>query len=119
MASDYCYDIEVKRAMKRHEAGEARVIPVILRPVDWKRAPFGKLAALPKDGEPVKSWFDPDEAASPPQSDVSSGKSRSTIAPPPRADALPQLRDGPLYGTLVHMVQEKIPKLQKLMLLFQ
>ena len=32
LASDYCYDIEMRRAMKRHEAGEARVIPVILRP---------------------------------------------------------------------------------------
>jgi len=62
MASDFCYNIEVKRAMKRHEAGEARVIPVILRPVDWKRAPFGKLAALPKDGKPVTSWSNPDEA---------------------------------------------------------
>ena len=25
IASDYCYDIEMKRAMQRHEAGEARV----------------------------------------------------------------------------------------------
>ena len=41
LASNYCYDIEVKRAMERHEAGEARVIPIILRPCDWQRAPFG------------------------------------------------------------------------------
>ncbi|MCP3962733.1 MAG: toll/interleukin-1 receptor domain-containing protein [bacterium] len=33
IASDYCWDVEVKRATERHEAGEARVIPVILRPV--------------------------------------------------------------------------------------
>lgn len=38
MASDYCNDVEVKRAMKRHEAGDAKVIPVILRPVDWAHA---------------------------------------------------------------------------------
>ena len=36
LASDYCYDRELKRAMERHEAGEAREIPVILRSVDWK-----------------------------------------------------------------------------------
>ena len=42
LASDYCHDIELRRAMERHEAGEARVIPVILRTVDWKGAPFGK-----------------------------------------------------------------------------
>src|SRR5438045_5413886 len=47
--SDYCYGVEMKRAMERHERGEARVIPVILRPVYWKKAPFGKLQALPTD----------------------------------------------------------------------
>ena len=62
LASDYCYDVEMKRAMERHEAGETRVIPVILRPVDWKGAPFGKLQALPKDAKPVTSWPNRDEA---------------------------------------------------------
>lgn len=60
--SDYCWDVEVKRAMERHEAGEARVIPVILRPVDWKSAPFGKLQALPTDAKPVTRWENQDEA---------------------------------------------------------
>lgn len=55
LASDYCYDIEMNRAIERHEFGEARVIPIILRPVDWKGAPFGKLQALPKNAEPVIS----------------------------------------------------------------
>lgn len=62
MASDYCYDIEMKRALERHEAGEARVIPVILRPVDWRGAPFGKLQALPTDAQPVTKWSNRDEA---------------------------------------------------------
>src|SRR6266567_4117651 len=62
MASDYCYDIEVKRAIQRHESGEARVIPVILRPVDWKDAPFGKLRPLPTNGIAVTSWSNPDAA---------------------------------------------------------
>ena len=61
LASDYCYDIELKRAMERHEAGEACVIPVILRPVDWKGAPFGKLQALPRDAKPIVKWPDRDE----------------------------------------------------------
>src|SRR4051812_14616359 len=44
LASRYCRDVEVARAMERHEAGTARVIPVLLRPVDgWQSAPFGKL----------------------------------------------------------------------------
>src|SRR6266487_4558204 len=36
MASDYCYSVEMKRALERHKAGEAYVIPIILRPVDWE-----------------------------------------------------------------------------------
>jgi hypothetical protein len=62
--SDYCYDIEVKRAMERHEMGEARVIPIILRPSDWKHAsvPFNKLTAFPTGVEPVTNWSSQDNA---------------------------------------------------------
>ena len=62
LASDYCYDVEMNRAMERHETGKARVIPIILRKVDWRGAPFGKLQALPKDAKPVTSWSNIDEA---------------------------------------------------------
>ena len=62
MSSDYCNDVELKRAMARHEAGEARVIPVVLRPVDWESAPFSKLQMLPTDAKPVTLWQDRDEA---------------------------------------------------------
>lgn len=62
MASDYCWDVELKRAMERHATGSARVIPIILRPVDMKDAPFAKLQALPKDAKPVTRWGDRDEA---------------------------------------------------------
>lgn len=62
LASYYCYDIEMARAMERHEAGEARVIPVILRHCDWTHAPFGRLLAAPRDGKPIASWPDLDEA---------------------------------------------------------
>ncbi len=63
LASDYCYDVEMNRALKRHAGGEARVIPIILRPVDnWESSPFGKLQALPEDGIPVTQWGNEDEA---------------------------------------------------------
>lgn len=62
LASDYCYGVEMERAMERHTEGSARVIPVILRPFEWNRAPFGRLAAAPKDGRPVTKWPDRDEA---------------------------------------------------------
>lgn len=62
IASDYCYEIEMQRAMERHEAGEATVIPVILRVCDWHSTPFGKLQAVPRDGKAIKQWPDIDEA---------------------------------------------------------
>jgi TIR domain len=62
LASDYCYDREMLRAMARHEAGEASVIPVILRACPWQGAPFGKLQAVPKNGTPVTLMPDRDAA---------------------------------------------------------
>jgi len=60
VASDYCYDGEMTRALERHESGEARVVPVILRDCLWQKAPFGKLQALPTDGKAVAKWRDKD-----------------------------------------------------------
>ena len=54
--SDYCYEIEMKRAMERHEQGSTIVIPVILHPCDWHDMPFGKLLACPKDGKPISKF---------------------------------------------------------------
>lgn len=62
LASNYCYNIEMSRAMQRHEAGEAIVIPVILRPCDWHEAPFGKLLGVPTDGKPIMTWPNIDSA---------------------------------------------------------
>ena len=62
MASDYCISVEMKRALERDEAGEAHVIPIILRHVDWQRAAIGKLQALPRDAKPVTDWPNRDRA---------------------------------------------------------
>lgn len=56
LASKYCYQIEMKLALDRHESKFARVIPVILHPCDWKTAPFAKLSAVPRDGMPVSKF---------------------------------------------------------------
>lgn len=62
LASRYCYDVEVRRAMELHQAGTARVIAVILRPCDWQATAFAKLLVTPTDGKPVTKWPDRDEA---------------------------------------------------------
>jgi len=60
--SDYCYGVEMQRALARHRSGEAYVIPIILRPVHWERTPLGTLQALPPEGRPITRWSDRDEA---------------------------------------------------------
>ena len=62
IASEYCFDKEMQRAMERHAAGTARVIPIIMKPCDWQDTPFSKLQVVPKDAKPVTSWSDRDEA---------------------------------------------------------
>jgi hypothetical protein len=60
--SDYAFEKEMKRALERHERGEARVIPVIVRPTDWEWSPLAKLQALPKNAKPITTWPNADEA---------------------------------------------------------
>jgi hypothetical protein len=62
IASDYCCEREMKRAMEHHRKGEARVIPVILRPCDWHGLPFGELLATPRDGKAITTWPNIDSA---------------------------------------------------------
>jgi hypothetical protein len=59
--SDYCWGAELTQALARHARGEATVVPVIARPVDWRNTPLGSLQALPKDGRAVTTWGNRDE----------------------------------------------------------
>jgi len=63
MNSDYCYSVEMKRALERHDRKEAIVIPVILRHIYWQGV-LGKLQALPTDAKPLvdRYWHTLDEA---------------------------------------------------------
>jgi len=106
IASDYCYDIEMKRAMERHNAGEAQVIPVVLDEVDWSRAPFAKLKALPTDGKAIKSWSNRSKAFK----DVAQGIGRvaeqlrgsSSPKTGPHLAARPQVAARPSIWNLTH-----------------
>ncbi len=61
-SDDYIHGVELERAIELHRGEKARVIPVILRPVDWKGTPFDALAPLPSDGKPVTMWDNQDNA---------------------------------------------------------
>jgi hypothetical protein len=60
--SNYCWEVEGRRAMERHQKGSCTVIPVILRACEWNETPFHKLQALPTDAKAVTSWQNRDEA---------------------------------------------------------
>src|SRR5262249_28469107 len=62
IASDYCYEKEMYRAIERHKQGTARVVPVIIRPTAWENMPFSRLQSLPKDAKPIAMRPDKDEA---------------------------------------------------------
>ncbi|RJQ65147.1 MAG: toll/interleukin-1 receptor domain-containing protein [Desulfobacteraceae bacterium] len=64
LASDYCYEKEMSRAIEKHTDGTAVVIPVILHPCDWHSSPFGHLKATPTDGKPVSMFANQHEAFS-------------------------------------------------------
>jgi TIR domain len=79
LASDYCYGIEMQRALDRDKAGQARVIPTIVRPCDKKGAPFAHLQALPTDAKAITIWNNRDEA----WTDVTAGIRRVIEELPP------------------------------------
>ena len=62
LASDYCFDLEMQRAVERHNEGTARVIPIIVKPCDWQDTPFSKLQVVPKDAKPIAKWDNQDDA---------------------------------------------------------
>lgn len=96
-ASDYCYGIEMKRALERQEVGEARIIPILVRQVDWIESPLAHLQALPSDAKPLAIWQDEDTALA----DITAGIRRVIVevlphlsASAPRT-ALPKIWDIP------------------------
>lgn len=62
IASSYSYDNELAKTLARHERGDVRVIPIIVRPADWHSAPFARLQALPTGARAVTEWSNRDRA---------------------------------------------------------
>jgi len=60
--SDYCWNIEMKRAVERHDRGQTVLIPIVIRSCLWEDTPFARLNALPTDAKAVAEWASRDEA---------------------------------------------------------
>ena len=62
LASDYCVEREMERALERHRSDDARVVPIIVEPCDWASTPLRDLKALPRDGKPISDWTNENNA---------------------------------------------------------
>jgi hypothetical protein len=62
LASDFAYSREMEQALERHESGSAIVVPIILRPCDWRNSRLEPLQALPSRGRAISSWPNRDAA---------------------------------------------------------
>jgi len=129
LASDYIWDVEVKTAMKRHEAGDAVVVPIVLRDCDWFDAPFGKLQGLPKDAKPVISYSNMDEAFTfiarkikQTAKNIRAGKSIETEAKsddiaPPDIEDIPAVTPSPLASESNKQLEvEGLKKIEKILI---
>jgi nucleoside phosphorylase len=61
LISEQLYEQEMQQAMQRHESGDARVIPIMIRSADIEDTPFSKLLILPRNRQPVDTGRNRDE----------------------------------------------------------
>jgi hypothetical protein len=62
LASEYCFGVEVERALSRLKSGEVKVVPILLKPCLWKESLFSELQIIPRDAKAITSWPSPEEA---------------------------------------------------------
>lgn len=68
LASDYCAEKELMRALELNTGGRSRAVPIIVRTCQWRRVPLqsggllGDVLALPQDAKPVTAFPDRDVA---------------------------------------------------------
>ena len=60
--SNFCIAVEMKRALERATAGEILLVPVLVRPIDWRGTDLATFQALPPNATPISKWPDRDDA---------------------------------------------------------
>lgn len=60
--SNYCWNIEYKRAMSRRARKLTRVVAVVVKPCSWRQTRAARFKLLPKDGVPPERWSSSDAA---------------------------------------------------------
>ncbi|MGH3449661.1 MAG: TIR domain-containing protein [Haloechinothrix sp.] len=62
VASDYAYGRELALALRLHDQGRLRLLPVIGRNCKWQNLPLARLQVLPEGAVPISSWDQRDDA---------------------------------------------------------
>lgn len=62
LASPFCRDVELSRALLRWKDRKAQVVPVIVRPCLWQESSISQLQVLPKEGRAVTTSPNTDNA---------------------------------------------------------
>ena len=60
-ADDECTAL-MEQAIQRAQNNEARLIPLLLRPVDWRESPLALFPCMPSNNNPVTQWTNRDAA---------------------------------------------------------
>jgi TIR domain len=62
MDSGYINRVELQRAMERHEQGQIRIVPILIRPCDHASLSLSKFQMLPRGAVPVALYENQDQA---------------------------------------------------------
>ena len=57
-----CYQNELVTTLKRRENENVEIIPIILKSCLWQETKIGEFVAVPRDGNPIASYSNPDDA---------------------------------------------------------
>jgi hypothetical protein len=60
--SNYCYDVEMKKALEQYHERGAHVLTILLSPTKWETTPLQQLPVLPVGGQPITEWQNQDKA---------------------------------------------------------
>ncbi len=82
LASEYCFGVEVEKALARLKRGEVKVVPVLLKPCLWKESRFSELQIIPRDAKAITSWTSTEEALNDVADEISKLVSASPPSPP-------------------------------------
>lgn len=85
LASEYCFGVEMERALARLKRGEVKVVPILLKPCLWEESRFSELQIIPRNGKAIASCPSVDEALADVASEIRTlvSEAPSSLAKPP------------------------------------